>query len=111
MTERYKIIPEVFLLLVKDGKILLSRRFQTGWEDGNYGLPAGHCEDNETMKEGIIREVREEIGLDLDANDLVFKLVQHRWCLDPQNPHARVGFYFSPERWLGEPFNNEPDKC
>src|SRR3989344_4788840 len=63
MNERYKIIPEVFLFLVVDGKILLSRRFQTGWEDGNYGLPAGHGEDGETMREGVRREAREEIGI------------------------------------------------
>lgn len=111
MKERYKLIPEVFLLLVKDGKILLSRRFQTGYNDGNYGLPAGHGEDKETMREGIAREAKEEIGIDIDVDDLEFKVVQHRWCPDPGNHHARVGFYFVPKKWKGEPSNMEPDKC
>ena len=34
MKERFKIIPEVFLLLIEDNKIFLSRRYQTGYEDG-----------------------------------------------------------------------------
>ena len=111
MKERYKIIPEIFLLLIRDEKILLSRRFQTGWEDGNYGLPAGHGEDKETMKEGVAREAREEIGLEIPLADLDFALVQNRWCDDPHNPHARVGFYFTARQWKGEPKNMEPDKC
>jgi ADP-ribose pyrophosphatase YjhB (NUDIX family) len=111
MKERYKLIPEVFLLLVVDGKILLSRRFQTGYEDGNYGLPAGHGEDRETAREGTAREALEEIGITIDVNDLDFALVQHRWCADQGNQHARVGFYFTPRKWEGEPTNKEPDKC
>jgi ADP-ribose pyrophosphatase YjhB (NUDIX family) len=111
MKERYKIIPEVFLLLVKDSSILLSRRLQTGYEDGNYGLPAGHAEDRETMREGIAREAHEEIGISVDVNDLEFVLTQHRWCPDPNNPHARVGFYFVPKKYNGEIYNAEPNKC
>jgi len=107
MAERYKIIPEVFLLLIKDGNILLSRRYQTGWEDGNYGLPAGHGEDKETMRQGAKREAREEIGITLNLTDEDFAIVQHRWSSD----HARVGFYFAPTHWEGTPTNMEPDKC
>ena len=111
MKERFKLIPEVFLILVQDGKVLLSRRFNTGYEDGNYGLPAGHGEEGERMREGIVREAKEEIGIDITVDDLEFVLVQHRWCPDAGNPHARVGFYFVPKKWRGEIKNPEPDKC
>jgi 8-oxo-dGTP pyrophosphatase MutT (NUDIX family) len=109
--ERYKLIPEVFLLLIDGDKILLSRRFQTGYEDGNYGLPAGHGEDGETMRQGVVREAKEEIGIDIKIDDLDFALVQHRWSSDKNNSHARVGFYFTVRRYGGEPINNELDKC
>ncbi len=111
MKERYKIIPEVFLLLIQDTQILLSRRFQTGYEDGNYGLPAGHGEYGETMREGTAREALEEIGITIDPTDLEFTVTQHRWCDDLNNPHARVGFYFIPNKFTGTPRNIEPDKC
>ena len=109
--ERFKIIPEVFLLLTQDEKVLLSRRFQTGYEDGNYGLPAGHGEYGETMREGTTREAQEEIGITIDPNDLGFAITQHRWCPDPDNNHARIGFYFVPKKFAGTPHNTEPEKC
>jgi len=111
MKERFKIIPEVFLLLVKDGQILLMRRFQTGWEDGKYGLPGGHGEEGESMKEGAAREALEEIGVFARPEELEFVLTQHRWNPEPGNPHARVGFYFVPKEFTGEPHNAEPEKC
>ena len=111
MKERHKIIPEVFLLLIQDDKILLSRRFQTGYEDGNYGLPAGHGEYGETMREGTAREAREEIGITIEPKDLEFAIAQHRWCPDSENHHARIGFYFVPKKFVGTPYNAEPDKC
>ena len=111
MKERFKLIPEVFLVLVRDGKVLLSRRFNTGYEDGNYGLPAGHGEEGETMRQGIAREAKEEIGVDIAVDDLEFVLTQNRWCPDSGNPHARIGFYFVPKYWQGEITNMEPNKC
>jgi 8-oxo-dGTP diphosphatase len=109
--ERYKIIPEVFLLIVQDGKILLGLRANTGWMDGMYGLPAGHGEDRETMREGALREGFEEIGITIDPAGAPLVLVQHRWCEDPGNGHARVGFYFAPTKWQGDIRNAEPEKC
>jgi 8-oxo-dGTP diphosphatase len=111
MKERFKIIPEVFLLLIQNEQVLLSRRFQTGYQDGNYGLPAGHGEYGETMREGTAREANEEVGITLDPSDLEFVLTQHRWCPDPNNSHARVGFYFTPKKFTGTPHNAEPEKC
>ena len=46
--ERFKLIVDVHLLLIKDGKIVLLKRANTGYEDGKYGLIAGHADGNET---------------------------------------------------------------
>lgn len=63
------------------------------------------------MREGVVREAHEEIGITIRADELDFQLVQHRWCDDPGNPHARIGFYFIARSWIGEPSNMEPNKC
>lgn len=109
--ERYTLIPEVFLILIKEGKVLLAKRANTGYEDGKYSLPGGHGEEGETMCEGALRESAEEIGSIIKKEDMRFVLSQHRICDDSSNPHARIGFYFSPTQWEGDPQNLEPEKC
>ncbi len=105
--ERFKLIPEVYLILVRGGKILLSRRFQTGYEDGKYGMVAGHADGNETMREAMAREAREEARIKIEPMKLEHLLTMHRWCED----HERIGFYFTAEKWDGEIKNIEPNKC
>lgn len=105
--ERFKLIPAAYLFLVKDGKILLSRRFQTGYEDGNYSVPAGHVDGGEAAREALVREAREEIGIVIVPEQLRHVHTMHRFCGD----HERVDLFFSADEWRGEVGNLEPDKC
>lgn len=111
MKERYKLIPEVFVVLFHGGGVVLGQRLNTGWMDGKWGLPGGHGEDKETVRQAAAREAKEELGIDIDTHDLELILVQHRWCDDKENPHARVGFYFAPKKFGGTVSNAEPHKC
>ncbi len=57
--------PTVGGLIVNDeGKILLTRSHK--WFD-KYTLPGGHIELGETMVDAVRREVKEEVGLDVDV--------------------------------------------
>jgi len=94
------------LLLFRENHILLLRRFNTGFRDGEYTVPAGHMDGGETVVEAGIREGKEEVGLDLNADDLTFSSVMHRI-----EDVERVDFFFQVHQWSGEPFNAEPDKC
>lgn len=58
-TERHKLKVAVYVLLIKDDKILLARRSKTGWQDGNYTIPSGHLDPNETIATAAIRETQE----------------------------------------------------
>ncbi|HVV39404.1 MAG TPA: NUDIX domain-containing protein [Candidatus Paceibacterota bacterium] len=111
MTERFKLIPEVFLILIKDGKVLLSRRANTGYMDGHYGLVAGHAEEHEPMRTALAREAKEEAGITINPQNLRHIVTIHRYCPDPENIHERIGFYFTTDSWKGEILNTEPDKC
>lgn len=104
---RHTIIPAVFLFLIKDKKILLIRRFQTGWEDGKYTVPSGHLEGNETIADAMIRETREEVGIEVKKEDLQLVHVSSRKATDGE----RVDFFFITKQWQGEPSNCEPEKC
>ncbi len=96
----------IHLFFFRESQILLIRRFNTGFRDGEYSVPAGHLDGGESVVEAGIREGKEEVGLDLDANDLTFSTVMHRIEDD-----ERVDFFFQVHKWDGEPFNAEPEKC
>ncbi len=96
-----------YLFLIKDNKILLQRRFQTGFEDGNYGVPAGHLDGGETARQGGAREIREEIGVEINPDDLQVVHIMHRKAANDE----RIDFFMTVDTYTGAITNNEPHKC
>jgi len=106
MTERFKLVSAVHLLLVRDGKVLLLRRRNTGYEDGNYSVVAGHLNGDEEVKAAAIREAQEEAGIDIAPEDLRVVGVMHR-----RSDDERIDFFLAASSWSREVVNNEPEKC
>ena len=104
--ERFKMIASAYLVLLQGDNVLLARRFQTGYEDGRYGLPAGHVEENESLLENLVREVKEEVGLSINPTDAELVHVMHR-----KEKDIRMDFFFVVTNWEGEPKICEVDKC
>ena len=66
-TERVEL---TVLCLVEDGnKILLQNRIKKDWQ--GYTLPGGHVEKDESFVDAVIRETKEETGLDIKNPKLV----------------------------------------
>lgn len=105
--ERFKLVTAVHLFLVKNNKILLLRRFNTGYEDGNYSVIAGHLDGKEPTKKAMAREALEEAGVKVKTEDLKVVHVMHRNAKD----HERIDFFLTTEKWQGRPRIIEPDKC
>lgn len=106
MAERYKCRVAIYLILEKDGKVLLSKRQNTGYKDGFYGLVQGHLEEGEGVKEAMIREAKEEACIDIKLEDLHFSTAGHQ---NVDMPY--VDFVFWADKWQGEIQNGEPDSC
>lgn len=106
--ERFTLRAAVYLILIKDGKTLLSRRFNTGWMDGKYSLIAGHLDGNENVSNTMIREAFEEAGIKVEKKDLRPVKVLHR--LSPEK-REYMDFFFVAEKWEGEPVIKEQNKC
>jgi len=102
--ERLKIKTAVYIILEKDNKILFLRRYNTGWADGMLTLPSGHIDVGEFPSQAAVREVQEEVAVQVNIKDL--KLVHVLYEKD-----VYIDFYFKVEKWVGEPKLAEPDKC
>jgi 8-oxo-dGTP diphosphatase len=96
----------VHLLFFRGDQVLLLRRFNTGYADGQYSVPAGHLEGGETVIAAARREGLEETGVRIEAEDVTFSSVVHR-----RDGDERVDFFVHVRNWQGEPANTEPEKC
>jgi 8-oxo-dGTP diphosphatase len=105
--EKFKMPVAVFLVLIRDGNVLLSRRFNTGYADGKYSMVAGHVDGSETIAHAVAREAKEETGIDVIEEDLRVVHTQHRAF--PGGEY--IDFYLTTEKWQGEPRVMEHDKC
>lgn len=104
--QRLRVPVAVHLFLVRGDEVLLLRRFNTGYEDGNFSVPAGHLDGNETVIDAMIREAREETGIEIHPNDIRIVQVMHRF-----SEEERIDYFLAAERWSGEISIGEPDKC
>jgi len=111
MEDRYKSKIVVDLLLErineKTGKkeILLLLRQNTGHADGMYDLPGGHLEANEDLFDSMIREAKEEIGIDIVREDMKIIHIYHHYAKD------MLKFVFTVNNYSNEIKNGEPNKC
>jgi 8-oxo-dGTP diphosphatase len=108
MKKYHSIICATYLLPEKENKVLLLRRFNTGYEDGNYSLVAGHVDEGESVIQTMVREAKEEAGMGVHPEDLELVHVMHRRKVSDDN---RIDFFFKCRAWEGVIQNMEPHKC
>ncbi|MPZ61615.1 MAG: NUDIX domain-containing protein [Propionibacteriales bacterium] len=108
----FALVPAAYVALLRGDDVLLQRRRNTGFHDGHWAMAAaGHVEPGESCVEVASREAREELGIELDTDDLVPLCAMHRG--QPGGPaiEQRVDFFFAVRTWLGEPRLAEPGKA
>lgn len=59
--------PTVGCVLVRDGRALISKRGSDPFK-GRYDVPGGFLEPSEDAIEGLKREVKEELGVEIDTS-------------------------------------------
>lgn len=107
--ERFRVTVAVHLLLLRGEEVLLLRRANTGYEDGNYSVIAGHLDGHETARQAMVREADEEAGICIAPEQLRFVHVMHR--KEAAEADERIDLFFAATEWQGEPVIREPDKC
>lgn len=109
MAEKFKIYFAVYLVLEKDGKLLMAKRSNTGYMDGMYSLVAGHVDGNETVYQAMLRETKEEVNVDILPQDMKVVHVSHRNSNGGEREYIDV--YLKASNFSGELKNLEPNKC
>lgn len=71
---------EVAIFIINnDGQILLQKRSNNvHYNNGKWGMVANHVGSNQTLVDALIQKAQEEIGYDIDANDIRYLTVLKR---------------------------------
>lgn len=68
-----KIIEVVGAAIIKENKILVMQRGEQMTLPGMWEFPGGKIEANETEQEALIREIKEELNVDIKIHDYINK--------------------------------------
>lgn len=105
--ERFKLVVAVHLILIENGKILLLRRYNTGYEDGNYSVIAGHVDGNESVLKAMQREAFEEANIQIEEQDLKIIHTMHRKTKERES----IDYFLTCKKYAGQVQIMEKDKC
>ena len=107
--EKEKFLSSIYLIIKNEnGEILLQRRQGTKLWPGFLALPAGHIDEGENAYEAVVREAKEELGIDISINNIVDTFVVNR-----RNKSLMPYFdiYFEINGYIGDIKIIEPEKC
>ncbi|MFI7066646.1 NUDIX domain-containing protein [Kribbella sp. NPDC050124] len=109
--DRFRVVPAAYVVLRRGDEVLMLLRANTGYMDGYWAVPAGHVEKDESVFDAAIREVREEVGVEIEPEDLVPVTAMHRTGGNGEWIDERVDFFFTASKWRGEARLMEPGKA
>ncbi len=105
--ERPKFPIGVNVFVIRDNKLLLGMR-KNAAGDGQWGLPGGHVELNEAMKQTARRELEEETGL--VATEFKFLNLVNQFTRPEGDHYVQVGMQAQNVNGK-DPELCEPDRC
>ena len=78
-------------IIIKDNKVLLIRRVKEGKE--YFVFPGGGVEQGESDKQAVVREIKEELGLNIQVSEPFFEI----------ETQEQQEIYFLIKNFIGEP--------
>lgn len=91
------VVVAVGILLDEQGRVLVTRRAPGAHQGGLWEFPGGKVEEGETLQEALARELREELGLLVEASEPLMVLEHDYGDKQVRLDIQRV------TRWSGEP--------
>ena len=97
MSGAKKIIEVSAALIFRDGKLLITQRHASSHLGGLWEFPGGKREGSETFEQCLVREIREELGVEIATGEL-FEEISH----DYSEKSVRLKFF------IGKIISGEP---
>ena len=94
---KLKAIDVAAALIFRDGKLLITKRHAEAHLGGLWEFPGGKREPGETFEQCLVREIREELGVEISVGEL-FEEVNHDY--PEKSVHLK---FFICELLAGEP--------
>jgi mutator protein MutT len=92
-----KVVEVAAGLVFRDGKLLITQRYANAHLGGMWEFPGGKRECDETFAQCLARELREELGIEVEVGERI-QVIEHEY------PEKCVLLEFFRCRWLA----NEP---
>ncbi len=104
LQQRYRYIHTARLVLEQNGEVLFLA--QTKQNGNGFTLPGGKIQGAEFAKDALVREIKEEIGLELKKKQLVLRHVAFKKL----KSLIEIIFFFYTDILTGDPVICEPEK-
>lgn len=104
----------VHMFIMDGDNVLLQKRKGSKLWPGYYALPAGHIDEGENQYDALVREAREELGIEIDLNSISNeKVVLRRNLFEIEGKQLEfyIDYYFNIGKYEGIPQIMEKDKC
>jgi len=93
----------VAVIINSEDEILISRRSAEQHQGNKWEFPGGKVEADETSQEALGREIKEELGIDVQASTHLTDITHEYQADDPElSKTVRLEVY-EIRQWLGEP--------
>ncbi len=94
-----------FAVVRRDGCVLmvLNAREIGGWQQRVWDLPGGQVEPGELLGETLVRELREETGLEVRGNPEFLFVQEGEKKVNGRRVHAWRSFFFEVREFAGKP--------
>lgn len=104
----------VHMIIIKDNKILVQKRKGSKLWPGYYALPAGHIDEGENQFDALVREAKEELGVNIDLKKIINSYVVLRrnyFEIEGRQLEPYIDYYYEINEYDGVPKIMEKDKC
>ena len=75
------------------GEVLIEKRLNKGLTPGKLDLCSGHIDNDETQTQAMIRELKEELGIEIEESINVIKLEQNAAPLEFRSSNKKRNFF------------------